>query len=351
MSMGKVYNPPTNRFAVEDGRVVIDQGSEVHKVSGTSLGGILGVSPWSSPFQVACALLGVCRENLDGKPAVEVGKALEGPIIEYVDSKYSSIGGFYPAEEIFEKREGDHDSWVSDFEDDTFAGHVDGIVMRDDGDYILEVKTSNNMDAWANGCPEYYQLQVGLYNHFVTQKDKAYVVLGKVNENTYKDWHSWIPNENTVALFDVPMDDDAFTVTLGEVSDWYKAYILNGESPAYDPTNPGDVEMYDHLVNISKDISEMTEDVSRYRDLTYEIDAYEAQKKDRYDAREALKTRLKDYMEANELASICSLEDDCRVSLTKQTRKVLDEEAMRADGIDVDKYRTVKTTNVFRFKE
>lgn len=347
----KVYDSPANAFAIDDGCVKVEPGATLHKVSGTSLGGILGCSPWSSPFQVACNLLGVCRENLDGKPAVEVGKNLEGPIIDYADRTYYNIGGFYPAEEIYEKRVGDHDSWVSDFQDDTFAGHVDGIVLRDDGDYILEVKTSSNMESWVDGVPEYYKLQVELYNHFITKQDKAYVVLGKVNENTYKDWHTWIPNENTVALFELEIDQDAFAGTLDEVREWYGEYILNGITPPYDPTNPGDVEMYNHLIGISQDIDVMSEKVSQYRDLRYEIDAIEAENKDRYDALEALKAELKDYMEANNLVTIPSKEGDSKVSLSTTNRKSLDEGAMIKDGIDVDKYRITKKVNTLRFKE
>lgn len=349
--MSRTYRPPTNKYAVDGDCIRVAEGSEVHKVSGTSMAGILGCSPWSTPFQVACNLLGVCSEDISDKPAVKVGVALEGKIIDYADKSYPSIGAFFPAEKIYEKRAGDHDSWVSDFEDETFAGHVDGIVMTEDGDYILEVKTSGNMESWVDGVPIYYQLQVMLYNRFVTRQDKAFVLLGRVNENTYADYHSWIPNENTVALFEMPIDEALFEEKLEYVRNWYETFILKGVTPPYDPTNQGDVDMYNHLVGLAKDVEEVRTMVDRYRDLTWEIDNLEAEHKDKYDAREALKTQIKEYMEAHELSSLDDTGAGTKAVLSEQVRKSLDERAMEKDGIDLDKYRIRKTVKIFKLKE
>lgn len=356
--MSRIYKPPTNKFTIEGDVIRVAPGSEVHKVSGTSMGGILGVSPFATPFTVACNLLGVASEDISDKPAVKVGIALEGKIIDYADKTYPSVGAFFPAEKIFEKRAGDHNSWTSDFEDDTFAGHVDGIVMSDDGDYILEVKTSANMDSWADGVPRYYQLQVALYNYFITKRDLAYVVLGKVNENTYGDYHTWIANENTVALFEMPIDQEMFEETLDTVREWYSKYILNGVTPPYDPDNPMDVEMFNHLQNIAGDIEEKKRLVNEYRMTRYEIDSHEADIKDKYDYLETLKAQLKDYMVANRLSELTFDEEDesgakvgPKVVIVTQNRKGLDELAMEKDGIDLTKYRTIKQVTSLKLKE
>ena len=349
--MSRIYQPPKNAYSIDGNVIRVEPGSKLNKVSGTSLGGILGVSPFNTPFQVACALLGVCREDISDKPAVKVGQALEEEIIRYADEKYSEYGVFEPAEHVYAKRAGDHDAWVSDFEDETFAGHVDGIVMTAGNDYILEVKTSSNMESWAEGVPEYYQLQVGLYNHFITKQDFAYVLLGVVNENTYKDYHSWIPNEKTVAMFKMEIDQEAFAKKLDEVRGWYEKYILNGQTPPYDPENEGDREMYEHLVALSADIEDVQELVQQYRDLTYEIDAAEAENKDKYDAREALKTKLKDYMEAHKLRSIPAKDGVGSVNMSFTSRTYWDEDAMVADGIDVKKYKLRKQVNAFKLKD
>lgn len=258
------YKPPKNPYHIE-GNTVYSDGENVNKVSGTSMAGILGCSPWSTPFTVACGLLGLAREDIDNKDAVRVGKALEKKIIRYVDKIYGpEKGSFMSADEIYGAREGDHDDWSSDFEDETFSGHVDGIVTGLDGEeYILEVKTSANLDSWADGVPEYYYWQVALYNYFLTKKDKAYVALGIVNENTYRDYASWVPSTENVALFEMPIDQKQVEEVVEQVKAWYDLYIKAKKTPPADMSNPKDADMYNHLLNIGSDVAEMKAKVAR----------------------------------------------------------------------------------------
>ena len=238
---GRKYKEPKCSFSLEDCCVKTD--NSVHnKVTGTAMAGILGMSPFNTPFQQACALLGVCREDLDGKPAIEIGKALEEKIIEYVGERYPEYGMFVPCKDLpeIEKRKGDHDTWGSDFDDETFGGHVDGMVYDQDlNEYILEIKTTSNYKSWENGVPDYYKLQVELYNHFMTKKDKAYVAVALVNGVTKATVSDWEPNDDNVFLFQMPIDDAKFEETLAKVKDWYETYILKGITPPYDPQNKG----------------------------------------------------------------------------------------------------------------
>lgn len=346
----KTYFPPECGYSVEGNHIVTD-GSVKHKVSGTSMAGILGVSPFNTPFQMACALLGLAREDISGSPAVKVGVALEEPIIRYAGTAYPQYGMFCTAEEVYEKRIGDHDSWVSDFEDDVFAGHVDGIVFKDDGsDYILEIKTSKNLDSWKNGVPEYYKLQVSLYDHFITKQGKAYVVLGMVNDETYRDYNSWIPNSKTVAMFEMDVDKD-FEEKLSQVRGWYDTYVAQGITPDYDPSNPGDVEMFNHLVSLTRDIDTVRKDVQRYGEVLAEINAAEHQFQNLYDERDYLKTTLKEYLECHSLSELNGETDDGKVVMGIQNRKEWDEEAMKRDGIDISKYKIAKQTKTFTYKK
>lgn len=347
-----VYSSPECGFKVVGNHIETD-GSIKHKVSGTSMAGILGVSPWNTPFQMACALLGLAREDISGSPAVRVGVALEEPIIRYAEKAYPEYGTFCTAEEVYEKRVGDHDSWVSDFEDDVFAGHVDGIVFKDDGtDYILEIKTSRNLDSWRDGVPEYYRLQVSLYDHFITKQGKAYVVLGMVNENTYKDYNSWIPNSKTVAMFEMTVPED-FEETLSKVRGWYDTYIAQGITPDYDPTNKGDVELYNHLVNLTRDIDTVKKDVTRYGEVLNQIEQAEASIQNLYDEREFLKASLKAYLTSHSLSSLDddNIEGGGKVILGTQNREEWDLDAMKRDGIDPKKYKISKQTKTFSYKK
>lgn len=347
--MSQKYYAPRCQYEIVDGHIETD-GSVVNKVSGTSMAGIIGCSPWNTPFQIACALLGVCRPDISDKPSVRVGQDLEPVIIDYLDKTYKDKGMFIPAEEIFAKREGDHDHWASDYEDDTFSGHVDGAVICEDGEYILEIKTSINMDSWSEGVPEYYYWQVALYNEFLTQKDMAFVGLGMVNSNTHKDSTSWVPNERTVALFEMPIDREAVREKMDEVREWYKEYILNHRTPDYNPDNPGDVEMYNHLCNIKRDIGEVQNDLDEVGALLANIQATEDSIADLCSKMEEYKAKLKAYMEGNNLAVIESTDGATIATLSSQNRASIDKKLLQADGIDPNKYTVIKTTNVFKLK-
>lgn len=335
------------------GNKIVTDGSVKNKVSGTAMAGILGVSPWSTPFQVACNLLGLAREDISDKPAVKVGTYLEPKIIAYADKVYGpEYGSFLMAEEVYEKRHGDHDSWVSDFESETFAGHVDGIVFAENGEnYILEIKTSGNLDSWKDGVPEYYYWQVALYNEFLCKKGHAYVVLGMVNENTYRDYNSWVPNENTVAMFKMDIDQADVQARMRDIEEWYARYILNGETPEYDPHNPGDVEMYNHLVNLSQSVDEVAELIEQYGEIDDMIAIAEASNLELYNKRDLLKEHIKSYLSAHKLNSLSSTNGTFIGKIGTQNRTKFDEDAMYKDGIDVNKYKVKSEVKTFSIKK
>lgn len=347
----RIYDAPKCEYTIEDGCIRTD-GSIKGKVTGTMMAGILGVSPWSTPFQVACGLLGVGVEDISNKPAVRTGQILESKIIDYVAKAYPEHGLFMPAESIYEKREGDHASWASDFEDDTFAGHVDGIVMKDDGtNYILEVKTSGNLKSWEDGVPIYYQLQVGLYNHFISKQDKAYVVLGTVGPETYKDPEGWVPDDSNTFMFEMPIDQLEFNEHLREVASWYDRYIGQGVTPPYDPTNPGDVELFQHLVNLTQDGDEISDLIDEYFRLDTEEKEHDDIIKDKRKLKEGLKVRIKDWFDCHGAKSMDSRSGECYAAVTERISSKIDPELLRADGLDPDRYTVTTISKTFTVKK
>jgi len=347
----RIYEHPECAYTVEKDYIRTD-GSIKRKVSGTMMAGIVGASPWSSPFQVACNLLGVGVENISNKPAVMAGKALESKIIDYVAKTYPEYGLFVPAESIYKKREGDHATWESDFEDDVFAGHVDGILMGEDGsNHILEIKTSGNLRSWEDGVPYYYQLQVGLYNHFISQQDKAYVVLGVMTPEIYKDPNAWEPNDSNTFMFEMPIDEKEFERKLEYVKGWYALYIAQGITPPYDPGIPGDVELYNHLVGLTQSNEEISSLIDEYFELDQEVKQHESVVKEKVKVKDGLKARIKNWFDCHEVESLDSKSGQCYATISTRESSVIDPELLRADGIDPERY-TIKTiTKTFTVKK
>lgn len=349
--MARIYKPPECNYEFV-GNAIHTDGSVLRKVTGTSMGGILGISPFTTPFQVACSLLGLAREDISDKPAVKTGQFLEGRIIDYIGQVYPEYGVFVPAEIVHPKREGDHDTWESDFEDDVFAGHVDGYVMNGDDNYILEIKTSANMKSWENGVPEYYFWQVALYNHFITHKDKAYVVLGVVDEDTYKDPSLWVPQvgEN-VFMYEIDIDQEEVAKTLEQVKEWYTALKDTFCTPSYDLNNLRDVEMYEHLVGLASDKGTVMELIDQYFKLDSEEKEYDDVIKDKRKLKEGIKVKIKEWLDVHGESEVNSASGLCYATITVKNSEKIDPELLRADGLDPSKYTITTQTKTFTVKK
>lgn len=345
------YEQPTCSFTVDGPRVRTD-GTVLGKVSGTMIGGIRGISPWATPFSVACDLLGLGRQDISDKPAVKTGKALEERIIEYLNEEYSAEGTFVPARVMFDERTGPHSQWTPDYDDDVFTGHIDGAVMSDDGEtYILEVKTSANMGAWIDGVPEYYYWQVALYNHFLAHQDRAYVALGIVDEATHKDPSKWTPSTANVVLLQVDIDQEETARVLDEVRQWYADLKATHATPPYDPASlTVDVPLYAHLVTLASDEDSMRSLVDEVGAMEMEINERMREVDHLQVQSDALRARLKDYLEGHDMPEMPSTTGAYRAVLGKQTRTRVSATKLRDAGIDPEPFMESTTVNTFTIK-
>ena len=344
------YKKPRCRFEVlPDGSIKTD-GSVRRKLSGTSIGAVFGTSPFSSPFQTACRLLGLSDQDLSNQPAVHTGVVLESVIIDHNAKVHPDIGEFIPAKDVFGDKTGTHDHWKQDFEDPVFGGHVDGFVSKDGEDYILECKTARDIRTWVDGPPEHYMWQVRLYNHFLTHKDKAYFVLGVVTEKDYKDPYAWTPNDKNCLLFEVDIDQEQTAQAIQSARDWYAEYICQNRTPVPDLNDPRDCELLEHLKAISQPTVELSNMLDRLCTLEAEISDYDAGIQAKRDEAKALRESIKDAMMTNEAPYLVSSSGDWEGTLSKTVRVSYDASRMKADGIDTDKYRIESVTYTFKPK-
>lgn len=355
--MNRKYKDPTVAFTIVDQHIETD-GKFGKKMSGSTLAGIFNMSPFNTPFQQACNLMGICKEDLDGKQAIEIGKELEAPIIEYLGERFPEYGLFVPAKVLFGEKKGEHDQWKSDFEDPWFSGSMDGMVFDDehadidkrDG-YILEIKTTSKYDSWINGVPDYYRVQVELYNHFLpTPKDKAYVAVCLIDDEIRKDTSSWKGSDNNTFLFKMDIDDTEVQKKLDKAIEWYKEYVIAGRTPDFDVTNKGDREMWEHLLNITSADPQVQADIDRLEDLEQELDEKESALKELQDERETLRGRIKDFMVANKRTMIGTTSGKFIATVSETKRTSIDKKLLEKDGIDPAKYTVTKVIQTFSLK-
>lgn len=326
--MTREYIAPKCKFTISDGRV-FTEADRVFNVTGTSIGALIGASPYETPFTASAKMLGLWGEDISNKPAVLTGKLLEERIIDYVAMKHPDVGQFFKAEDLFAERTGNHEDWASDFEDEDFHGHVDGIISRDGQDYILEVKTVRDLSAWSDGVPPHYLWQVYLYNHFMTHQDKAYFAIGMVTSETYANPYGWVPNSQNCILIEVPIDQKAVAAKIEEVRAIRRCIVEERATLPADLNDPRDKELMVHLLDISGDTDRLLEAASRYEALMRELDEAESNLKAKKDEAESYKARIKDMMEAHSLSRCNNL------SISVQKRETFDFAKARAE-LDAD---------------
>lgn len=313
----------------------------VRKVSGTSIGALLGKSPYDSPFTCSAKLHRLWGKDIDDKPAIKVGKALEERIIDYVAYKHPDVGQYFKAEDLFAERKGKHDDWEPDFEDPDFTGHVDGIVTSPEGkDYILEVKTvhKETLKTWENGdIPEHYKWQAYLYNHFITHQDKAYFAVGIVDNETYANPYGWVPNKDNCLLIPVTIDQEAVAEGIEKVREIRAHLIATGDTLPFDLNDSRDAMIWQHLHDISADVPHLYDLISECEQIHAQVEEHDAEIKEMRDREAMLRERIKDVMASRNLYKASNY------TLTASERKTFDFAKAKADGLDVDQY--TKTTS------
>ena len=345
------YIPPKCDYTIHNNGILTD-GSVHGKVTGTMMGGILGCSPFQTPFRVACDILGLCREDISDKPAVKAGQMLESKIISYLDGRYCDHGIFMPAEQIFEAREGDHDQWPSDFDDPLFAGHLDGMVMSPTGEnFVLEIKTTANLRSWEDGVPEYYWWQVALYNRFTVKQKRAYVAVAMLTQEEQAHPEDWTPNDDNVVLYMPEIDPEKVARGIDEVIDWYHTYIDNDRTPQMDPKDPRDADMYAYLLSLTNSKDAMASLLDTYGVLEKEVKIAHAMIKDKEVALDDMKARLKEWMDIHGVDTIASLDGRYEATLTSTVKKSIDPKLLEKDGIDPTPYTVEKPVQTFRLKQ
>lgn len=347
--MGREWIAPKCAYTI-DGNVIRTEGTVGEKLTGTYMGQIVGCSPYGTPYTATARMMGLWGEDISDNPAVITGTMLEERIIDYLGINHPDVGTFFKAEDLdLAAREGDHADWKSDFDDDVFGGHLDGIVSKDGQDYILEIKTVNRKQieekgTWVNGVPLHYLWQVYLYNHFITKQDTAYFGLGIVDSRVYDNPNMWVPNRENCRLIKVSIDREMVARKVEEVRQLYLDTVGRGVTAECDKDNPIDMEVHQHLVDISSDMPALADLVSQYTELKAANKEYTDKIKDEVAKEKKLNDRIKDMM-CNWGIFECD-----NVKLSVDERKDFDFAQADADGFDYTKYVKTKTVNTLRMK-
>lgn len=212
------------------------------KVTGTRFATVLGLNPWSTPFEMWCAITKTYEKPFEDTIYTIAGKTIEPKQAEYMKKSYG-MDLITPTDrygqDYFNKTWGDFFP-----ENPYFGGMWDYLGVDENGtvDTVLEMKTTKRIEDWQNDAPEYYTLQAALYAYLLGV-DNVIMVASFLEEKDYEDPSKFVPNiKNTITVeFKVSERYPDFERMVAEVKSWWGEYVTGGISPVYDEKKDAEI--------------------------------------------------------------------------------------------------------------
>lgn len=171
---------------IEGNRIQISPPKKTKKITGTRFATILGLNPWSTPFEMWCAITKTYEKPFEDTIYTIAGKTIEPKLADYMKKSYgmeitspTDIWG----KDYFNK------TWGDFFPENPHLGGMWDFLSKDeDGktDAVLEMKTTKRAEDWENDVPEYYALQAALYAYLLGVDD-VIMVASFLEEKDYEN--------------------------------------------------------------------------------------------------------------------------------------------------------------------
>ena len=179
-----------------DSHLEVTPSKKPKKITATRFATILGLNPWSTPFEIWCEITKTYQKPFEDTVYTIAGKTIEPKQIEYMRSSYGMYNLKTPTDiygpDYFKKTWGDffHDTPV-------LGGMWDSLLVGDDGkpEAVLEFKTTKRAEDWANDVPEYYALQAALYAYLLGIDD-VIMVASFLDNKDYEAPENFVPSAN-----------------------------------------------------------------------------------------------------------------------------------------------------------
>lgn len=327
-----------------DKHIEIAKPKATKKITGTRFGSILGENPWSTPFEMWCAITKTYEKPFEDTKYTLAGKAIEPKQAEYISKSYGfdlkSPTDVY-GEDYFNKTHGDFFA-----ADAIFGGMWDYLAVDTDTDEIeavLEMKTTKRVEDWKNDIPEYYALQAALYAYLLGA-DNVIMVASFLKDKDYEKPEKFEPSiDNTITrVFKVSNRYPDFEQLVQEATDWWERYVASGASPNYDEDDDKEIlkVLRTNSVNPETDIKAL---IAEGEKLKAELDAA----KEKESRLKTINGLIKDYAAENlrdgdKTVELAGSRYKWVLTKTDREKVVVDEEALK-DAELWDKY--TKTVN------
>mgnify|MGYP002552713634 FL=1 len=326
---------------LEGNRLQIAPPKRTKKITGTRFATILGLNPWSTAFEMWCAITKTFELPFEDTIYTVAGKTIEPKQAEYMKKSYGmdliSPTDRYGAD-YFNK------TWGDFFGDNPHLGGMwDYLGVDEEGkvDTVLEMKTTKRIEDWQNDVPEYYALQAALYAYLLSV-DNVIMVASFLEEKDYNDPAKFVPNiKNTITVeFKVSERYPDFADKVAQVEKWWADYVDTGISPAFDEKKDAEILKALRTHNLTPD-TDITALIAEAESLKTEVDkatAAIADKEKRLkEVNDIIKEHaMKQFREGDKKVEVKGSTYTWTVSRSETT--TIDKKALEADGL-LEKYQ------------
>ena len=317
------------------------------KLTATRFATVLGLNPWSTPFEVWCEITRTYQKPFGETIYTAAGKTIEPKQAQFMKKSYFMTNIVTPTdiygEDYFNRTYGDF------FKDEPiFGGMWDYLLFNENKKpvTVLEMKTTKRAEDWAKDIPEYYALQAALYAYLLGVDD-VIMVASFLSDKNYKDPAQFIPSaKNTITVpFKVSERYPEFKKLVKKAEKWWKDHVETGISPAFDEKADAEIlkELRTNTLNPESDIEAL---LREGEELKAEIDRLSA-------PIEPLEKRLKVVTDIIKQHALAQFRDgDKKVSIrgekyewnvSRSETSEIDKDGLKADGL-LAKYTRAKVS-------
>ncbi len=249
------------------------------KLTGTRFATILGLNPWSTPFEIWCEVTRTYQKPFEDTIYTIAGKTIEPKQAEYMKQTYFMSNLVTPTD-IWGK-DYFHQTYGDFFKESPILGGMwDYLLYGKDGKptTVLEMKTSKRVEDWKDDIPEYYALQAALYAYLLGV-DEVIMVASFLEPKDYDAPEKFVcSGENTITRpFKVSERYPDFEKKYVKPAlKWWKDFVESGISPAFDERKDAEILKALRTNNLSPE-TDMAALVKEAEDLKAKLDAHAAE--------------------------------------------------------------------------
>lgn len=318
------------------------------KLTGTRFATILGLNPWSTPFEIWCEVTRTYQKPFEDTIYTIAGKTIEPKQAEYMKQTYFMSNLVTPTDiwgkDYFRQTYGDFFK-----ESPVLGGMWDYLLYGKDGKptAVLEMKTSKRVEDWKDDIPEYYALQAALYAYLLGV-DEVIMVASFLEPKDYDNPEKFVcSGENTITRpFKVSERYPDFEKKYVKPAlKWWKDYVESGISPAFDERKDAEILKALRTNNLSPE-TDMAALVKEAEDLKAKLDAHAAEVAEdekRYKVlTDMIKAKAVEQFRDGDTKSVIT-GNRYMWEVRKSERSSIDKKLMEKDGI-LEKYTVTTPT-------